>query len=42
MQELLGNKALTVTRQYVTPVEQDLQDADRRANPGDHLGVGTR
>ena len=42
LQKLLGHTTLTVTRQYVALVEQDLQDAHRRASPGDNLRVRQR
>ncbi len=42
LQKLLGHTTLTVTRQYVALVEQDLQNAHRRASPGDNLRVRQR
>jgi len=42
LQELLGHTTLTVTREYVALVEQDLQDAHRKASPRDNLRVRRR
>ena len=39
LQKLLGHSSLTVTRMYVDLVATDLQDAHRRASPGDNLRV---
>ncbi|HKZ50838.1 MAG TPA: tyrosine-type recombinase/integrase [Dehalococcoidia bacterium] len=42
LQKLLGHSSLTVTRMYVDLVARDLQDAHRRASPGDNLRVRQR
>jgi len=42
LQKLLGHSSLTVTRMYVDLVATDLQDAHRRASPGDNLRVRRR
>lgn len=42
LQKLLGHTSLAVTRMYVDLVAKDLQDAHRRASPGDNLRVRRR
>jgi integrase/recombinase XerD len=42
LQKLLGHTSLAVTRMYVDLVATDLQDAHRRASPGDNLRVRQR